>query len=409
MFRKIVKRVIPKFLKSYIRFYRDLTPAARAEHRKDRKGLPTYDPGIETAIKECIDWLCRAQDASASHDGGVAAYYSLLTGWSTSYPETTGYIIPTMLEYAELTKDKKIRQRAKRMLDWLVSIQFSEGGFQGGLIGDETIIPNTFNTGQVLLGLAAGVRKFGNKYRDSMIRAADWLVKTQDYDGCWRKFPSHLAIPGEKTYETHVAWGLLEAARLETGRGYEVASLKNIRWAIKFQRENGWFDNCCLDDPSKPLTHTLGYVFRGILEAYQYFEDPVIFSACKKIADGLLTAISNSGFLAGRLFSDWSGAVSWVCLTGNVQIAYCLLKLYQINDNADYHNAAYALNRYVRRTIKINGPPDTRGAVKGSFPVYGEYGKYNYYNWGCKFFIDSNMLEKDVREENSRVTTTVLK
>jgi hypothetical protein len=29
--------------------------------------------------------------------------------------------------------------------------------------------------------------------------------------------------------------------------------------------------------------------------------------------------------------------------------------------------------RYVRRTVKIAGPPETRGAVKGAFPVDGQY------------------------------------
>lgn len=40
-----------------------------------------------------------------------------------------------------------------------------------------------------------------------MRRAADWLVETQDADGCWRRHPTPFAEPGEKVYETHVAWG----------------------------------------------------------------------------------------------------------------------------------------------------------------------------------------------------------
>src|SRR5919108_1832650 len=158
--------------------YLRLPAPAKAEHRQDALGLPTYDPGIEQAIDEGVAWLGRAQDHSASADGGVARHFSLLTGWGTSYPETTGYIVPTMLAYANLRQDEAIRQRARRMLDWLVSIQFPDGSFQGGRIDSKPVVPVTFNTGQILLGLVSGVREFGEKYRAAMCRAADWLVKT---------------------------------------------------------------------------------------------------------------------------------------------------------------------------------------------------------------------------------------
>ena len=157
--------------------------------------------------------------------------------------------------------------------------------------------------------------------------------------------------------------------------------------------------NVALRDPSQPLTHTLGYVLRGIIEAYRFSEDDSFLQAAKKTADGLLTAIREDGFLPGRLNSNWHGAVKWACLTGSVQIAHCWLMLYQYTGDVRYRDAAYAANKYVRRTIKVDGRPEIRGAVKGSFPVNGGYGTYQYLNWACKFFIDSNMFEKRVRDE----------
>jgi hypothetical protein len=74
-----------------------LSAEAREEARKDRDGQAQSDPGAAVAIAEGLAWLCRAQDHSASSDGGVARHYSLLDGWAPSYPETTGYIIPTLL------------------------------------------------------------------------------------------------------------------------------------------------------------------------------------------------------------------------------------------------------------------------------------------------------------------------
>ncbi len=382
-----------------IRSYLHLPLAAKVEFWKDRSGLPVQDPGVERTIDDGVAWLCRAQDNSASHDGGVAHSYSLVTGWSTSYPETTGYIVPTMLTYAKLRGDDPVRQRARRMLDWLVSIQLPGGGFQGGLIDSKPVVPVTFNTGQILLGLAAGVQEFGEEYREALCRAADWLVKAQDADGCWRKHPSPFAAPGEKTYETHVAWGLLEAARIGPRESYVGAAISNARWALGFQRGNGWFDNCCLTDSSQPLTHTLGYALRGIIEVYRFTRDLSLLGQAKKTADGLLTAITDDGFLPGRLDTNWRRTVRWACLTGNLQIAHCWLMLYQDTSETRYRDAAFAANHYVRRTINVHGPPETRGAVKGSFPVYGGYGTYEFLSWAVKFFVDSNLLEVTLREQ----------
>jgi uncharacterized protein YyaL (SSP411 family) len=284
------------------------------------------------------------------------------------------------------------------MLDWLVSIQLPSGGFQGGSIGKLSPGPVTFNTGQILIGLAAGAERFGEPYRAAMRKAADWLVETQDADGCWRKFATPLAAPGEKSYETHVAWGLLEAARVDNSKRYADAALANVRWALTQQKDNGWFDNCCLwDDPTQPLTHTLGYALRGVVEAYRFSQDESFLRAACKTADGLILAMSVDGFLPGRLQSTWIGTVAWSCLTGSAQIATCWLLLYQATLDPRYRDAAFAVNRYVRRTIKTDGQPETRGAVKGSFPISGEYGRYQYLNWACKFFADANMLEKEIR------------
>ena len=93
-----------------------LPRAARMERRRDARGLPAADCGALRLIDEATMWLGRAQDFSASRDGGVARDFSLLSGWATSYPETTGYIVPTMLQVADLRAVPEYRERAMRML-----------------------------------------------------------------------------------------------------------------------------------------------------------------------------------------------------------------------------------------------------------------------------------------------------
>ena len=377
---------------------RNRLPApAKDQVKQDRQGLPQTDPGIENVIEAAIQWLSRAQDNSTSADGGVARDYSLINGWASSYPETTGYIIPTFIDYANWRGTNETRTRARRMLDWLADIQMPCGAFQGGKIDSKPVAPVAFNTGQILFGLVAGEIAFGS-YRKYVQRAADWLVQIQGSDGCWRKHGSPFAAAGEKAYDTHIAWALLEAARIEPQRGYGGAALANINWALTYQRDNGWIGKCCLDDPSKPFTHTIGYALRGLVEGYRYSSETRLLDAACRTADGILTALRDDGFLPGRLAADWVGAVDWACLTGTAQIAICWLKLFQFTGKETYRDAAFRANSYVRRTVRLDDPPETKGAVKGSFPIDGSYNGFEYPNWAAKFLIDSLLLEREIRE-----------
>ena len=370
-----------------------LSSAARGARRADRRGLPAVDPGPAAVIDACTAWLGAAQDHSSSHDGGVARDYSLQTGWASSYPETTGYIIPTMIALAQRTGDAALHGRARRMLDWCVAIQFAHGGFQGGKIDSTPRVPVTFNTGQILLGLAAGVAAYGAAYADAMHRAASWLRDTQDADGCWRRHPTPFARPGEKAYETHVAWGLFEADRVAPGHGYGDAGLRQVDWALSKQQPNGWFASNCLDNPALPLTHTIGYALRGVLEAQRFRARAGLLDAAMRTGDGIAGAVAADGYLPGRLGPDFQPAADYACLTGSAQNAHCLFLLYQLTGGQHYLDAGRRLNRYVRRSVSVHGPAHVRGGVKGSFPVDGDYGAWSYLNWAAKFCIDANLLE----------------
>lgn len=377
---------------------RDVPAYARESARIDREGLPPADPGPERVVEEGMAWLARAHEAALGHGGGIARCFSLISGWSAPYPETTGYIVPTVIEHWHRTNDPEWRVLARRLLDWLVSIQMPDGAFQGGMIGQEPVQPVVFNTGQILIGLAAGVREFGEAYLTPMRRAADWLCEVQDRDGAWRRFYSSFAAPGEKAYDTHVAWGLLEAHRVDPYRGYADAALANIDWATQtLLRPNGWYDRCHLSVPERPLTHTLAYALRGVIEGYLYQRDPRLLDAALLTARGMLSALRPDGYLPGRLDSEWRPATSSACLTGTSQAACCWFILYHETGDPQFLRGALAANHFVRRTIALEGPPEVRGGVKGSFPVDGDYGRFEFLNWACKFTVDANVQEMSLR------------
>lgn len=393
--RRLARTTLDAALVSYRE--RSLPAPARRELALDRAGLRADDPGIDACVSGAIDWLRAAQDRSADHDGGVARHYSFISGWSGSYPACTGCIVPTLLDYAERTDDDALRARAQRMIDWLVSIQLPIGAFRGGVAGAMPARPVTFNTGQVLLGLAAGARALHDpQCEEAMHRAARWLVETQDEDGCWRSHQSPFAVRGVKAYDTHVAWGLLEAARLAPDAGYERAALASVRWALGHQRDNGWFARCCLTDPTQPLSHTIGYALRGLVEAHRFTRDGDLLLAARRTADPLMRVMGADGFLPGRLRSDWSAGARWACLSGTAQIAICWLLLYDATGEEKYLDAARTANRYVRRTIRLDATEDTRGGVKGAFPVNGSFGRFKYVSWAAKLFVDANLMEQSI-------------
>ncbi|MCA9736182.1 MAG: hypothetical protein KC645_01000, partial [Gemmatimonadetes bacterium] len=64
-----------------------------------------------------------------------------------------------------------------------------------------------------------------------------------------------------------------------------------------------------------------------------------------------------------------------------------------------------AANRYVRRTLRRDVSEDRLGGVKGSFPVDGSYGRFEYLAWAPKFLIDSLRLEQQM-EQVARLAPT---
>src|SRR5688572_17449728 len=86
------------------------TPNRRALLRACARGLRARPPAgvsLPQSLAGAYGWLCRAQDATP--DDGVSGWYHLVRGWSPSYPETTGYLIPTFLTYARVRSQPEAR------------------------------------------------------------------------------------------------------------------------------------------------------------------------------------------------------------------------------------------------------------------------------------------------------------
>jgi uncharacterized protein YyaL (SSP411 family) len=359
-----------------------------------RKSRTTHDPA--QGVTAAAEWLARAQDVTGS--GGVSARYDVAKRrWAGAYPETTGYIIPTFFRYADFSGDDEYRERAIRMAAWESDIQLADGGVRAGTMDAAEAVPTVFNTGQVLFGwLAAWQQTEDTRFRDSLVRAADWLLAVQDPDGAWRRFASPFASHALNTYNTRVALGLAEVGRALNEPRYLDAATRNVEWALTQMRPNGWLDNNDLEDNARPLTHTIAYATRGILEVGVITVNSRFVDAASRIARAVAATQRSNGALPGRLDAEWRSAASWSCVTGNAQMAIIWQRLARETGDASWLPAAQRANQFNLSVQDRASPdPDVRGGIPGSHPRGGGYMTHRYPNWAAKFFMDALMLQLD--------------
>lgn len=118
-------------------------------------------------MKQTIEWI-KSQELPS---GGLAAWPG-----EQAYPEVTGYMIPTLINWGE-------DALADRLANWLLSIQNSDGSFNG-LDG----VPRAFDTAAVVEGL----RATGNKEAEK--KALAWL-ETQIVGSMLRSHPASTDLP----------------------------------------------------------------------------------------------------------------------------------------------------------------------------------------------------------------------
>jgi len=141
-----------------------------------------------------------------------------IRGWggSPAYPEVSGYLIPTLLDYGE-------RDLATRIADWLVSIQNHDGSFC-----DMDGQKRSFDTAAVMEGL---VRR---GYLEPALKARQWLSDQIRDDGAIKIAP--------ESDDTH----------LYTMR---VSALIGSRAGAKYWMNQEW---------SEPREHYAAYAFEGL-------------------------------------------------------------------------------------------------------------------------------------------------
>jgi prenyltransferase beta subunit len=349
----------------------------------------------EPAMRAAARWLAAAQDSQS--DGGFSGRYKLASGWSSSYPETTGYIIPTLLRLADLWNEPQWHDRAARAIDFLLGLQLPDGAFPGGEVQENRTAPSPFNSAQILHGLTHWVSATGDpRARAAAERCAAWLISMQDADGAFRR---HFYLDVAATYSAYLSCWLAEYGATFGDSAALASAGRHLDWVLAQQDTvTGWFDLAGFTTEQHSdrtaYTHTIAYTIAGVLTTSRVLQRADGIAAARQAAEGIMRRLELSERLPGVLDWRWRAGEHPQCLTGNAQMALIWFDLTRHEGDWRFANAGLkALDLVKHAQLRHNPNPGLAGGIGGSDPVWGSYIPKALPNWAAKYFIDG-LIEK---------------
>lgn len=331
---------------------------------------------------------------SIEHCNGRASSkaYMIGKGWLPPYRETTGYIIPTLLDLAEHLGRPELASTAERMGDWLSEVQEPSGGFIEHDLRQDTK-PVVFNTGQILHGFNALIlRRSRQDLVSNARRAGDFLVASADETG---SFVLNEHFDMAHAYNVRSAWALLTLGRLLGEKRYEDVALANADWTVAQQNSNDFFLHNTFQPGRNPNTHGIAYVLQGLIEIHCISGRELYLAAVRRTAEQIATVYSNKRRLVSEIGENWESLSSHLCLTGLAQLAIVFFRLYALDGDKRYLDLGNNLLNDVAATQNVTSPGKPHyGGIKGSLPIYGRYAPLQYPNWATKFFIDALLAKQ---------------
>lgn len=274
-----------------------------------------------------------------------------------SYPEVTGYYIPTLINWGE-------RELARTYTTWLCSIQHEDGAWYD----TEGKAPYVFDTAQILKGLLAA-KQLGMDVDDNIKAGCEWII-------------SNINEEGRLTTPTKDAWGtpgicselihlyclspLIEVGKIYNNRYYIDMADKVAKYYIDNYREDilgfGF------------LSHFYAYVMEALCDIGQT-------DLAREAMHNMERYQHDNGMIPA--YKD----VEWTCSTGMFQLAITWYKLGELEKgNKTFEYAMQLQNEsggwYGSYTMTDNPNPFDRNKCPDYFPQ-------SEISWAVKYFLDA--------------------
>jgi uncharacterized protein YyaL (SSP411 family) len=350
------------------------------------------DININKCIRDAANWLVKAQ-VNAPDGEGFSRRYSLISGWDCCYIETTGYIIPTLIDVSDYSGDNRYRDSAFKAANWLLNIQLANGAFTD----IDSYKPQVFDTGQVLLGLNRMYRETGDeRFLESLTRAGRWLTDIQEKDGSWIRYAYNNR---PHAYYTRVAAALIEAGQIAGIDEYIEAGTRNLEWALGQRQENGYYQYSEFKPGEDAILHTIVYVLEGFSMAFKLTGEQRWADAMIDGTDVIARIATDKGLLFSQYDTDWQVTNKEYCVTGLAQYAGICFDASSINGNMELRDQGERVLRRLCSWQQGKGY-DIEGSLQSSVPLWGYYGGMEFFNWNVKFFLDAALKSMHALKSN---------
>lgn len=296
--------------------------------------------GGRTSWEKAVSWLLKHQVP----DGGIA--YS--NKESRAYPEVTGYLIPTLIDYGYY-------EEAKACVKWLLGIQEEDGGFAD----INHIREFVFDSAQILRGFLCFYddQEIGTQVRRAIERICAYLyfnMVNGGKGGYIRQYEHDSMIP--ETILLYTLPPFQKAAKLLGRSDY----LEAIEQCIFFYEKHNAFLRIT------DLTHFLAYEIEALIDLGR-----------REKAEGVLKQIFISQMENGAIPSHKNSR--WVCTPGAAQLALCELKLGRMEH-------AEKILKWMRNV------QTQHGGFWGSYGSDASYFAGVEIAWAVKYYLDAERL-----------------
>lgn len=340
---------------------------------------------IDQAESRAMKWLLHAFEKS--NDGGCPhSRWLFVPGrwkWLNSYAETTGYVLENLLDFNIIFPEKQ-RSIAERAGDWLCSVQHPDGYFCKGVQHKE---PSVFNTAQILVGLDALYRHFGDeKYENGILRGVEWLLMNLDDRGRWKQglyVPTHYS-----SYYARALWVLCRMDQRYGAMKHRALLSTAIGHLQKLVFPN-LIPNSGFFAGKAVFSHSLAYALEGFFQIAWLAQDDTLLKQVTQVLDGIHEHLLGSHKFPGLFYLNGKTNERLVCTTGHAQMAALFFELARRDPEKQYEESASILMRQLMRWQFQSVNEAIDGGFSASQPVWGAYFPWRMVNWTNKFFLDA--------------------
>lgn len=346
-----------------------------SEPRTNTRVKPQAKPidPLRTPADDAIQWI---KNNSIHVDITNVKAIAVSNKNKIAYPEVTGYLIPTLLNFRE-------EDLAKDYLNYLTAYQTKDGFFMAPRRSEGEKIGIVFDTAQALRGLNAFYPKYKG-LEDAIRKACDWLIESAN--NTTKRWP----VPEGSTWNMgdrgiipeHVHLYCLppiwEAGKKFGRSEYILFAMESVKSyaADMYVKEIGW-------DNKNMLLHFFGYIIEALIDLGRDSDAHIMLGDLTKE-------------LGQDIYIPAYSDVTWICTPGLAQMAICYAKLDMMgiaNDILDHLVKNYQKNS---------------GGFDGSYGIDADYFPNEEISWAVKFFLDAWYLIRGSysQDENHRYITS---